>query len=105
MANGSAWTPEEDDLLREHLPKHGPGWDGWARLLPGRSRHAIAARKVVLGIAGPRSRPKSREHWTEVQKLTLARKALEMTRETRHSLNECVAMLDKLVHEHRKGQL
>jgi hypothetical protein len=105
MANGKAWTPEEDRVLREHLPKHGPGWDGWARLLPGRSRHAIAARKVVLGIAGPRSRPKPRERWTDAQRLLLAKKALEMTRETRHSLNECVAQLDQMVREHRKGLL
>jgi hypothetical protein len=103
MSNGHPWTKDEDEILRRFLPSHGPGWEGWKELLPDRSRYAISARKVSLGIAGPRSRPKSREAWTEVQKRTLARKALEMIREVHHPIDECIAMLDKMMREQRSG--
>lgn len=105
MGNGNPWTEREDAILKKFLPYHGPGWEGWKELLPGRSRYAISARKASLGIAGPRSRAKSHEVWTEVQKRALARKALEMTREVHHPIDECIAMLDRLTREHRRGAI
>lgn len=44
------WTPNEDELLREHYPEHGPSWDGWRRVLPTRSRRAVQTRAKRLGI-------------------------------------------------------
>lgn len=44
------WTPNEDELLREHYPKHGPSWDGWRRVLPTRSRWAVMRRAKRLGV-------------------------------------------------------
>lgn len=44
------WTPDEDELLREHYPEHGPSWDGWRRVLPTRSRWAVQTRAKKLGI-------------------------------------------------------
>lgn len=44
------WTPNEDELLREHYPEHGPSWDGWRRVLPTRSRRAVQTRAKKLGI-------------------------------------------------------
>ncbi|GJM56203.1 hypothetical protein ATOP_18580 [Granulimonas faecalis] len=42
--------------LKERYPAHGPSWDGWARVLPGRAPAAIAAmarRLRVLPPGGP----------------------------------------------------
>lgn len=43
------WTEEEIAALREHYPSHGPRWEGWSELLPGRSYSSIASRASVLG--------------------------------------------------------
>lgn len=44
------WTPDEDELLRELYPEHGPSWDGWRRVIPTRSRRAVQTRAKKLGI-------------------------------------------------------
>ena len=44
------WTPEEDATLREHYPAHGADWNGWAKLLPGRTAGAMHTRAYVLGL-------------------------------------------------------
>ena len=31
------WDPVEDEAVLAYFPEHGRDWDGWARLLPGRS--------------------------------------------------------------------
>lgn len=47
------WTPEEDAMLREHFPRHGAGWGGWAEVLPGRSERAIVLRafRLCIGVS------------------------------------------------------
>lgn len=50
---GSAWTPEEDDLLRKHYPAHGPSWDGWKKLLPNRTNWSVENRASKLGLRAP----------------------------------------------------
>ena len=47
---GLSWTPEEDEAVRMHYPLHGPNWDGWAALLPGRTPKAVTQRASVLGV-------------------------------------------------------
>lgn len=49
-ARNPAWTEEETEALRRHYPEHGPAWEGWAELLPGRSRSAIVQRASVLAV-------------------------------------------------------
>lgn len=45
------WTARELQLLREHYPSHGSSWDGWAALLPSRTKYAIdmAVKRYGLG--------------------------------------------------------
>ena len=47
------WTARELQLLREHYPSHGSSWDGWAALLPSRTKYAIdmAVKRYGLGYA------------------------------------------------------
>lgn len=44
---GEKYTDADVALLRRYYPEHGPNWDGWHELLPGRSAQGIghAARK------------------------------------------------------------
>lgn len=112
---GKRWTQREDDLLREHLPKHGPGWKGWRDLLPDRTTGAIMARKTSLGIEGPRSKSAQRKpaarrspasgRWTDGQRLVLVACAREMVDLTGHPLSECTRELKRLTEEYRKGGL
>lgn len=46
----NGWTPDEDDILRELYPEHGPSWDGWMKVLPTRSRRAVMTRANRLGM-------------------------------------------------------
>lgn len=50
------WTESEDSAVRAYYADHGPRWDGWAEVLPGRSARAISARAQRLGVAEVRTR-------------------------------------------------
>lgn len=65
----SEWTPVEDRMLAKHFRKHGSVWDGWARVLPGRSRNSIAARANRLGLEWPRPR----RNWTDLEDEVIVR--------------------------------
>lgn len=43
------WSPAEDAVLMGNCA-HGPSWDGWSELLPGRTRGAISVRASKLGV-------------------------------------------------------
>lgn len=62
------WTPEEDAALAEHYREHGPSWDGWATLLPGRSVTALGRRACQLGLTDRRRKPQT---WTEDEERVL----------------------------------
>ncbi len=47
---GRRWTAEEDELVREHYPEHGPSWAGWSDVLPGRTRANLQVHAYRLGI-------------------------------------------------------
>ncbi|WP_251159362.1 hypothetical protein [Caniella muris] len=47
------WTEGEIGRLKERYPAHGPSWDGWARVLPGRAPAAIAAMARRLRVTPP----------------------------------------------------
>lgn len=59
------WVPAEDDALTGHYPTHGPVWEGWRELLPGRSARAISARASALGI---RRRPRPKDALSDGQR-------------------------------------
>lgn len=50
QARQKRWMPDEDELLRDLYPEHGPSWDGWMRVLPTRSRRAVVTRANKLGM-------------------------------------------------------
>lgn len=55
MANPSInslprWTADEAKTLARHYPEHGPNWDGWAELLPGRNSNAIRSMAARHGL-------------------------------------------------------
>lgn len=101
MGRGRPWTDAEDEILRENIDPHGPWWDGWARLLPGRTPNAISARRKKLGIAGPRSNASGPAPWTDEQRIGLVEHARAVTKLTGHSLGECAVELARMVREHR----
>lgn len=104
---GRAWTKAEDDVLRRHMPTHGPSWDGWARLLPGRTGTAIMARKKKLGVAGPRSKARDGGRpepasWTDEERVKLVEYALVVTKLTGHTLGECAVELARIVKAYKQ---
>ena len=44
------WSHDEDRKLRANYPKRGSSWDGWERLLPGRTESSIRNRAQRLDI-------------------------------------------------------
>lgn len=44
------WTDDEFKALAQHYREHGPDWDGWADLLPGRSSNAIRRMAARHGL-------------------------------------------------------
>ena len=57
--NGKLWTKQEDAALREHYAALGPS--GCVAKLPGRTRPAITARAIMLGVARPKRNWTARE--------------------------------------------
>lgn len=51
------WTEAEDNALRVYYPRHGTDWDGWAEVLPGRTRKAIGGRAARIGVTVKRAKP------------------------------------------------
>lgn len=50
---GTPWSEAELAALREGYPEHGAAWDGWGRILPGRTTQAIQQKAKKSGIRGP----------------------------------------------------
>ena len=44
------WTDDEFETLARHYKEHGPDWDGWADLLPGRNSNAIRSMAARHGL-------------------------------------------------------
>ena len=44
------WTDDEVKTLARHYREHGPDWDGWADLLPGRNSNAIRSMAARHGL-------------------------------------------------------
>lgn len=109
MPRQRSWTPAEDAIIREnaHL---GPSWDGYALLLPHRSRASIEARRKRLGVAFAHSgRQKSKlpcsGPWTQEQDETLVLCAKVMVEQTGHSTAECATRLAEIVAAYRRGEI
>lgn len=79
MSGRREWTTGELSALREHYPAHGHQWPGWADVLPGRSRSAIANAAARHGLT--RRTPR----WTPAQDESLGRILAELARRTGHA--------------------
>lgn len=79
MSGRREWTTGELSALREHYPTHGRQWPGWADVLPGRSRSAIANAAARHGLT--RRTPR----WTPAQDESLGRILAELARRTGHA--------------------
>lgn len=58
--NGREWTDGEIAALARHYREHGPSWEGWGDVLPGRSTGSIAVKASAMGLTERRTR-----RWTE----------------------------------------
>ena len=82
------WDALEDSALWSHFPEHGRDWDGWDRVLPGRSRAAISARASRLGV-----RMNREPCWTREEELALVRGVVDLARKVGRPASACVAHL------------
>jgi hypothetical protein len=64
------WTEGEDEALMREFPAHGAAWEGWAELLPDRSRAAIAARGRLMA---PDPSGRTSRHWAPEEDEALRR--------------------------------
>lgn len=86
---GPRWTEEEDSLVRALYPTHGAAWDGWSRLLPGKTRRQVTYRANRMGVysrAGLRHR---RPRWSAGEDAAL-RDAVAAGLRTRRELDGAV---------------
>ena len=86
---GPRWTEEEDSLVRALYPTHGAAWDGWSRLLPGKTQRQVAYRANRMGVysrAGLRHR---RPRWSAGEDAAL-RDAVAAGLRTRRELDGAV---------------
>ena len=87
---GDPWTRAELDALRRLYPSHGRNWDGWARLLPGRTPDAMVAMANKLGC--PRLRDALRG-FSRADAACAARHLRAMAEETGHTTSQCAALV------------
>lgn len=101
---GAKWTGAEDAILIENIAKHGPSWEGWAELLPGRSAGAIKSRKATLGATGVKAKPEDDgpAEWTDEQRRLLVESATTITQLCDHSLYECALELARIIKRYRR---
>lgn len=44
------WTRDEEAIIADYFPRHRIDWEGWADLLPNRTRESIRAHAYAMGI-------------------------------------------------------
>ena len=116
MPKPKPWTPTEDAIIRENADM-GPSWEGYALLLPGRSKTAIMSRRQKLGVqfeiggarkSGNRKKVRKTRHalpdtiWTDEENEALVRSVVEMTERTNHTARECVVQFARIIKTYRK---
>lgn len=115
MPKPKPWTPTEDAIIRENADM-GPSWEGYALLLPGRTKAAIMVRRQKLGVqfevGGARkgnNQKKTRRTrhalpdtiWTDEENEALVRSVVEMTERTNHTVRECVVQFARIVRAYK----
>lgn len=86
-----SWTEGEDAALAREYAGHGPSWEGWRELLPGRSPAAIRNRAQGMGLT---RQPTGR--WSADQDAYLLTQLQAIARRTGHSERQVVARAVRL---------
>lgn len=97
---GSEWTTRQDELLERYYPEHGPSWDGWERLLPGRTCRAIAKQASKIGVRCLYRGPKS---WTKAEDRVAVAMLAEVCRSVNRTPLAVIKRLLWLVERNRRG--
>ncbi len=95
------WEPEEDAILRLHYQTKPKDWDGWRRLLPGKTRKQIAGRAWALGLKSPKG------GWTDEARKDLVLSVKGVSERTGHSFTGCICELNYIRKKHdekRRGE-
>lgn len=86
---GPRWAEEEDSLVRALYPTHGAAWDGWSRLLPGRTQRQVTCRANSLGVYSRAGLRHKRPRWTAAEDAAL-RDAVAAGARTRREMEGAV---------------
>ena len=97
---GCPWTAPEVRALKDGWEGHGPYWDGWAELLPGRTGASVAAMARMLGL--PRDR--RGERYTEAEDAAILRHVLAAPEEVGRSPSSVAARVSTLGARWRKDR-
>jgi hypothetical protein len=96
---GRPWTADEDAMLIANANRTA-SWDGWKRVLPGRSHNAIAMRRHNLGVA----EPLTYEDWTHEQRSRLVSGLHALCEEVGHDPHQCIAELHRIAKRAKKKE-
>ena len=98
---GGRWAGWEDVEVCEHFPERGPHWDGWAEVLPTRTRRSIENRARTLGVRhDPVGRPRCDGRtggWSAAEDTLLLRALADAARSTGHTAAEATLRWRELV--------
>ena len=98
---GAPWDESERAVVREHYPERGPRWDGWAEVLPTRTRRSIENRARTLGVRhDPVGRPRCDGRtggWSAAEDACLLRALADAARSTGHTAAEATLRWRELV--------
>ncbi len=98
---GGRWAGWEDVEVCEHFPERGPHWDGWAEVLPTRTRRSIENRARTLGLRhDPVGRPRCDGRtggWSAAEDACLLRALADAARSTGHTAAEAMLRWRELV--------
>ncbi len=86
---GPRWTEEEDSLVRALYPVHGAAWDGWSRLLPGKTQRQVTYRANRMGVYSRAGLRHKRPRWSAAEDAAL-RDAVAAGLRTRRELGDAV---------------
>lgn len=96
---GSDWTTRQEGLLERYYPEKGPSWEGWAELMPGRTRQAISQHAHKMGLRCLYRGPKS---WTKAEDRLAVAMLAKVCMETGRTPIAVVRRLDWLIERNRR---
>ncbi len=68
---GPRWTEQEDSIVRALYPAHGAAWDGWSRLLPGKTQRQVTYRANRMGVYSRAGLRHKRPRWSAAEDAAL----------------------------------